>query len=86
MLAALTLMVLSLYFWMRKKPVWPLVIPMVFVTGVTIVALSSKLMAFAADENWPLTAFSTLLLALIFWMLAEGVLRVRTLRQGRSEP
>ena len=84
MLAALTLMVISLYFWMRKKPVWPLVIPMIFVTAIAIVALGTKLVAFITDENWPLAVFSGLLLALIFWMLTEGMLRVRALRRERA--
>lgn len=85
MLAALTLMVLSLYFWARKKPVWPLLVPMVLVTVVAIIAMVSKLQDFLAQGNHLLSGISALLLALIVWMLLEGAMMVRRTRAERSK-
>ena len=73
MLAALTLMVLVLYFWQRRRPVMPLLIPMLVVTVITITALILKIGQFAAQENWALVGISCTLLVLILWMLFEGL-------------
>ena len=82
LLAALTLMVLALYFGVRKKPVLPLVIPMLFVTTIAILAIVSKLRQFLETENWPLTVVAVLMLALALWMLLEGALALRRMRAG----
>ncbi len=73
MLAALTLLVLALYFWQRKKPVLPIVLPMCFVTVVAILALGLNLVNFFQGGNWLLASIAALLLALILWMLIEGI-------------
>ncbi len=85
MLAALTLLVLSLYFWQRKRPVLPLLIPMLFVTGIALIALVLKLQEFLGAENWFLVGVTAILLALILWMIAEGagaVVRIRRAAQS----
>lgn len=87
MLAALTLMVLSLYFWARKKPVWPLVVPMVLVTIVAIIAMATKLRDFLAQGNHLLAGISAALLALILWMLVEGAMMMRRTRaESETDP
>jgi carbon starvation protein len=84
MLAALTLMVLSLYFWARKKPILPLVIPMLFVMAVTLLALLANLQTFIAQANWLLVTLTVLLLAMIVWMIFEGVAVVLQRRRGQD--
>ncbi len=79
-LAALTLLVLALYFAARRRPVWPLLLPMAFVALVTVAALLSRLRTFFAQGNWPLLALASLLLALVLWMFVEGVGAWRRLR------
>ena len=79
LLAAFTLMTLALYFFSRKRPVWPLVIPMLLVMPVAALALIAKLQQFLAEGNAPLTALASLLLVLLLWMVAEGMLAVRRL-------
>ena len=78
MLAALTLMMLSLYFWKRKRPVLPLVIPMLLVMGITLTALlynTSNLIDVRAISvsNWPLFILNVILLTLILWMIVEAI-------------
>ncbi|MEM9190150.1 MAG: carbon starvation protein A [Myxococcota bacterium] len=83
MMAALTLMVLALYFSARKKPVLPLVIPMIFVMVVTVLAMVGKLGDFVASENWFMASFAGLLLALQVWMMFEGSAAVLRRRRER---
>ena len=77
LLAGLTLMTLSLYFYARKKNVWPLVIPMVLVMSVAGLALLTNLQEFIAQGNAPLTALASLMLVLLLWMVIEGVIAAR---------
>jgi carbon starvation protein len=81
LLAALTLMTLALYFFARKRPVWPLVIPMALVMPVAGLALFAKLQDFLAEGNAPLAALASLLLVLLLWMIVEGVLALRRIKQ-----
>jgi len=83
MLAALTLMVLSLYFWRRKRPVLPLLLPMLFVMAVTLASLLVKAGEFLRAENWLLLGITVVQLTLVLWMLLEGVASLA--RRGRSE-
>lgn len=85
MLAALTLMVVALYFWRRKRPTLPLVIPMVFIVAITFASMILNLASFVAQENWLLVGVTAALLALILWMLLEGIaVLVRIRREGRA--
>jgi carbon starvation protein len=80
MLAALTLMVLVLYFSAKKKPVLPLLIPMLFIMVITVVAMIAKLRQFLASENWLMLTLAAALLALQLWMVLEGVAAFRRRR------
>ena len=75
MLAALTLMVLSLYFWKRRKPVLPLLIPMVALTIITFSALIVNAISFYGTND-TLFILTIMLIILIVWMLFEGLIRV----------
>jgi carbon starvation protein CstA len=71
MLAALTLMVIALYFLKLKKPIISLVIPFTLITGTTIIALLINAQTFY-QNNSLLFGVDILLLGLVFWMLYEG--------------
>ncbi|MFO7563249.1 MAG: carbon starvation protein A [Enhygromyxa sp.] len=89
MIASLTLLVLALYFWQRRRPVLPLVIPMLFVMAVTMFSLGLHLIQFAAAEQWLLVGLTVVLSSLILWMSVESLgLFVRLLRERKraSEP
>lgn len=85
MMAALCLMVLCLYFWQRKRPILPLVIPMILVTLITLCALVLKTYDFVAQDNYLLVALNLLLLTLILWMLVEGGVLLGRLRSGERD-
>ena len=74
MLAALTLMVLTLYFWKRKKPVLPLLIPMLFIMVITFTSLVMKAQTFHLQGNILLLGINLIMLGLIIWMIIEGLL------------
>lgn len=84
MIAALILLVLALYYWQRKRPVLPLVIPMLFITGVTLISLFLHLRGFWMAENWLLLGMTMLLTTLILWMGAESAAVYVKLRRERA--
>ena len=81
MLAALTLMVISIYFLKRKKNVLPLVIPMLIVLIITFVSLLQKSI-YEFGNNNVLFFISLLLLVLIIWMVIEGVIKVLEIKKS----
>ena len=77
MLAALTLMILTLYFWQRKKPILPLFIPMLFIMLITFMALIIKSQSFYYQGNTLLFSINLIMIGLIIWMIIEGMLIVK---------
>ena len=73
MLAALTLMVLTLYFWQKNKPVLALLIPMILIMLVTIVTLCVKAMEFYS-QNTILFVINLFMIGLVMWMIVEGII------------
>ena len=71
MLASLTLMIIAIYFWEKKKNIFPIIIPMITIAAITISALIIKISN--SNTNLLLIINGTLLL-LIFWMLIEGII------------
>lgn len=81
MLAAVSLLVMALYFWQRRRPILPLVVPMGVVMVVAFAALVERTSAFLRDENWLLVSMSSVLLALLTWMILESAVVVRNARR-----
>ena len=71
MLAALTLMILSIYFWKKGKNIIPLIIPMVIIMMITISALIIK---FNQSTTTLLYLINGTLIILIIWMIIEGII------------
>ena len=80
MLGALTLMVLTLYYWQKKKPILPLLIPMLFILVLTFSALIVNAIKFSG-ENVVLFILTLLLIILILWMVYEGINKVLEIRR-----
>jgi carbon starvation protein len=77
MLAALTLMVLSLYFWKKNKNILPLILPMIFIMIITIVSLIIKANEFISSGSYMLLSITLMLMGLISWMIFEGLLQLK---------
>ena len=71
MLAALTLMVLCIFFWKKKKNILPLLIPMIIIMVISVWALIIK---FQSSDTYMLKIINLTLIILIFWMISEGFL------------
>ena len=71
MLAALTLMVLSIYFWKKGKNIISLIIPMIIIMLITISALYIK---FNQSTTLLLKSINGILIILIIWMILEGIM------------
>lgn len=85
MIASLTLLILVLYFWQRRRPVLPLVIPMIFVMAVTMFSLGLHLVDYWAASQWLLVGLTVLLTSLMLWMNFESIgLFLRLLRERRQ--
>ena len=80
MLAALTLMVLTLYYWQKKKPFLPLLIPMLVIMIVTFSALLANAVRFYG-VNGILFILNLILITLIIWMIYEGFNKVLEIRR-----
>ena len=80
MLGALTLMVLTLYYWQKKKPILSLLLPMLFILVLTFSALIVNAIKFSG-ENSLLFILTLLLIILILWMVYEGINKVLEIRR-----
>ena len=79
MLAALTLLIICLYFLAERKPILPFLIPFGFITIITLLTLFLKAGSFF-QNNMILFIVDIVLIGLILWMLAEGTIAYRKQR------
>ena len=77
MLAALTLMVISIYFWKKGRNIFPLLLPMLFIMFITIISLFIKTNEFFITNNYLLLGINIILIVLISWMIIEGALQIK---------
>jgi len=80
MLAALSLMVISIYYFNKKKNILPLAIPMLFVMIISLVSLFINAQSFLATGKYVLLTIDLALIVLIFWMVAEFFIYIRRTR------
>ena len=73
MLAALTLMILCIYFWKKGTTIVPIIIPMLLIMSVTLISLYIKTKDFIVANNTTLATINIVLLMLVFWMIVEGI-------------
>ena len=73
-------MVLTLYYWQKKKPILPLLIPMLIIMIVTFTALITNAIKFFG-ENGILFSLTIILMGLILWMAFEGLNKVLEIRR-----
>ena len=84
LLAGLALLVVSLYLIERRRISLPYLLPMLFMMVTTLVAMVSKLRAFAAAGNTTLLGVGAVITVIAVWLVVESVLAVH--RYRRSPP
>ena len=82
MLAALILLVLTIYFYKKGKNVLILFIPMIFVISIAMISLFFKTQDFYYQNNIFLLTINSLLLVLIIWMLIEGLMVFKKIKKS----
>lgn len=86
LLAGLALMVGVFYLARRRKPTWPLLIPMLLMLTMPAWAITYQIVyQWYPAGDWHLTLFGVSILALQIWMVVEGLLIWRS-AQGQLEP
>jgi carbon starvation protein len=85
MLAALTLMIITLYFWSKKKNILPIFIPMLIIIIITLISLIIKIQTFYLQSNYLLLSICLIMTLLISWMLFEGFIIMKTLNRKIDE-
>lgn len=91
LLGGLAFMVIAFYLWRRKKPIWFLVLPLVFMLIMPAWAMGYLLFwgdqgwLYAEQKNWPLLIIAIATLVLEAWMIVEAVLLVPKVK-GVLEP
>jgi len=73
MLAAIILLVLTLYFWKKRKNIIPLLIPMLFITFIAITSLIIKTNEFYTLGNNLLFGLGIILILLITVIFFEAI-------------
>ena len=81
-MAALALLVVTLYLLMRGKPWYVTGVPMVAMLVTTITAMISNTQRFHQDGSWLLFSVGGLLLVLALWLVVEAGLAVARHRQS----
>lgn len=76
MLAALSLLTLTMYFWIKKGTIIPLVIPFFIVLTIAFSSLLIKCMDFYKSSNYFLLAIDLIMISMIIWMLFETAKKI----------
>ena len=79
LIAGLALLTATAYLRQRKRTIWPLAIPAVFMIAMTMFGLSVKLMNFAQQAQWLLFGLA---LALMFIGVAVSITTVGAIRKS----
>lgn len=82
-LAALTLLTVTLYLMHRRRPFWFTGVPMLFMLATTLVAMSYKMSDFWNSGAHLLLVVGGIILALSLWLGVEAALR---LKRGTGKP
>jgi len=79
LLAALALLLLTVYFVRNKKPVYISLIPFLFMVVMTGWAMILNIGKYYSTSNWLLFIISSIVFVLEIWMIIEGVVVLRRL-------
>lgn len=83
-LGALTLLAVTLYLMQRGRNYWFTAIPMFFMMGTTLIAMTIKMRDFWHLQSYVLLSVGAIILGLSLWLAVESVLRVvQGRRSGR---
>lgn len=76
LLAGLALLVATVYLARKKKPVWPTLIPMLFLLTITIWGTILNFIKFYKAKNWLLSGITIATLIIAAWMIFEAIITI----------
>ncbi|WP_336704984.1 carbon starvation protein A [Micrococcus terreus] len=82
LMAALTLSVIAVMLIQLRRPVWPVMIPLVFVAIVSVYALIIQLGTFFSTQNWLLLVLDVIILVCALWVIVEAVAAMNRARKA----
>jgi carbon starvation protein len=86
LLAAMSLVVLSVWLIQKKRPYLPLFLPMLFVSTITLVALGFQVLEHWRSGNMLLFGLTLTMSCLGLWTLMEGYQAKRKAEKGEAPP
>ena len=85
-MAGLTLAILAVMLVRKRRPVLPILIPLVFVLFISVYALIIQLGGFLADGNWLLLVLDVIILIAAVWVIVESAVALNRARIADPEP
>lgn len=82
LMAALTLSIVSVILLRLRRPVWPVLIPLVFVAFVSVYALFVQMVQFWNEQNWLLLVLDVVILVSALWVLVTAFGAMNAARKG----
>jgi carbon starvation protein len=80
--AGLALSVIAVWVTRNARPVWAVVVPLVFLLVMTTWALVVNLRNFIEAEQWVLAPLDLIIFVLAMWLIVEAVIAMRNTRRG----
>ena len=85
-LAGLTLSILAVMLMRKRRPVLPIMIPLLFVLVVSVYAALIQLGTFYRDGNWLLLILDAIIVVAAIWVIVESAIALNRARTGAAEP
>ena len=85
-LAGLTLSILAVMLMRKRRPVLPIMIPLLFVLVVSVYAALIQLGTFYRDGNWLLLILDAIIVVAAIWVIVESAIALNRARTGAPEP
>lgn len=83
LMAGLTLSILVIMLTQLRRPTWPVLIPLVFVTVMSLWAAVLQLRTLWAVQNWLLLVIDVVIIACAVWVIVEAITAIS---KARREP
>ena len=83
LMAGLTLSVVVIILTQLRRPTWPVLIPLVFVTAMSLWAAVLQLRTFLEAGNWLLLVLDVIIICCAIWVIVEAFTAIS---KARKEP
>src|SRR5690625_1361590 len=85
-LAGLTLSILAVMLMRKRRPVLPVMIPLLFVLLVSVYAALIQLGGFYREGNWLLLVMDAIIVIAAVWVIVESAIALSRARRSEPEP